>query len=481
MEGSMSVYLADEVAGVELGDKRLTDRLVKIVDSIGKHPNLSVLGAMGGRSEMEAAYRFFANPKVTPGKILATHVENTLRRIAPLPVCLLVQDTTDITLTRPNQQVLGAGPMSSNAKFGAYLHPLVAFVPEGELPLGVVWQKTWARTEIQTKISPKEKGEKRKAKPIEEKESIRWVEGLRAALQVAEQCPDTQCVLECDSEGDIYELLMEPRETSHGRPLELLIRGCQPRATTTKGKNLLVTAREAPCLHTASVNVSSRKALTKVDSRKRRVDRPARHATVEIRACKVTLRPPPRPDRKLPPISINVILVEEPNPPAGQVAIQWILLTTLPIDTPELVRLAVEYYTVRWGIEVYFKTLKSGCRVEERQFEYLDRELNALAVYMLIAWRILLLCRLGRECPDLDCEVMFETSEWQSVYTVVTKKDPPAVPPKLNEMIRMIATLGGYVDRPKTEPGTQTLWIGLQRMHDFAKCYDSFGPPSRKK
>lgn len=475
----MNVFLEDEVADAEFGDKRLSDRLIKIVKSAGDHPNLSIPAAMGGRSEMEAAYRFFANPNVTPEKILATHVENTRRRIADLLVCLLTQDTSSVVLTRPNQQVVGAGPMSSDAQVGAFLHLMLAFSPEGELPVGIPWQKIWARTEIQTETTHDEKNSKRKATPIEDKESIRWLEGLREALKVAEACPDTQCVLTCDSESDIYELLAEPRETSHGRPLELLIRACQDRATTTAGKNILETVRETDCLHTASVNVSSRKALTKVDDRKRRQDRPARLAAVEIRACSVILRPPYRPDRKLPETPINVILVEEPNPPEGQEAIQWILLTTLPIDTPEQVLKAVEYYTVRWGIEIYFRTLKSGCRVEERQFEYLDRELNALAVYMLVAWRIHLLCRLGRECPDMDCEVFFEPSEWKSVYTVVQKKDAPATPPKLNEMIRMIATLGGYVARPKTEPGTQTLWIGLQRMHDFAKCYDSFGPPSK--
>ena len=229
------------------------------------------------------------------------------------------------------------------------------------------------------------------------------------------------------------------------------------------------------------MNVSSRKAKTKVETRKRQMDRPARTAEVEVRSCKITLRPPNRFDRTLESVTVNVVLVEEAMPPEGQVPIQWMLITSLPIDTDEQVRDVVAYYCVRWGIEVYFKTLKTACRIEDRQFEFLDRELNALAVYMLVAWRVMLLCRLGRTCPDLDCEVLFETSEWQSVYMIVKKQTPPNKPPRLNEVIRMIASLGGYVPRSKTEPGTQTLWIGLQRMHDFANCYDSFGPPSRQK
>ena len=102
--------------------------------------------------------------------------------------------------------------------------------------------------------------------------------------------------------------------------------------------------------------------------------------------------------------------------------------------------------------------------------------MNCVAVYSIIAWRIMYLCRLGRECPDLDCEVVFEPSEWKAVYAIVKKKDPPSKPPRLNEMIRMIASLGGYVIRKSTEPGTQTLWIGLQRTYDLSTAWEAFGP-----
>lgn len=469
-----------EVAAANFGDKRLNKRLGLIIQRSEKHPNLSIPAAMPGRAEMEAAYRFFANENVTPEKIHAPHYAMTKQRIAEHPVCLLVQDTTELDLTRPNQQMEGVGPMSSNSQFGAFTHPLMAFAPDG-IPLGLVWQKTWARDVIATEITAQEKSKKRKETPIEEKESIRWIEGLRAAREVANECPQTKCVLVCDSESDIYELFAEPRTTDHDRSLDILVRGCQDRATSENDESMLDLVRATACRYRAVVNVSSRKAKTKVETRKRQMDRPARTTEVEVRCSKITLRPPYRHDRTLESVTVNVVLVEETNPPEGQVPIQWMLITTLPIETDDQVRDVVAHYCVRWGIEVYFKTLKSGCRVEDRQFEFLDRELNALAVFMLVAWRVMLLCRMGRTCPDLDCEVLFEASEWQSVYMIVKKKAPPSKPPRLNEVIRMIASLGGYVPRSKAEPGTQTLWIGLQRMHDFANCYDSFGPPSRLK
>ena len=473
----MEFALLDEVSGVHLGDKRLNRRLGRIAQALDSQPNLSIPAATAGRAEMEAAYRFFANENVTPDGILQTHYAKTIERSAQEKKVLLIQDTTELNLTRPNQQVKGAGPMSSVSQFGAFVHPLIAFSTVG-IPLGIVWHKSWVRTEIKTDLTAEQKTKINKATPIEDKESYRWLEAQQAALNVARQCPNTTCVLVADSEADIYELFCQSRDTGHEQPLELLIRACQERATTTKGESILDQARQTPCRYTATINVSSRKAKTKIENRKRQMDRPARVAEVEVRACQVTLRAPYRPDRKLPDIEVNVVLVEETSPPAGQIPIQWVLITTLPIQTDEQVREVVENYCERWGIEVYFKTLKSGCRIEERQFEFLDRELNCVAIYMLVAWRVLLFSRLGQECPDLNCEVIYEPSEWKAVYLIVKKTKPPEHPPTLNEMNRLVATLGGYVNRKNTAPGTQTLWIGIQRMHDMANCYDSFGPNS---
>lgn len=474
----MECSLAEEVAGVQLGDRRLTKRLSRIVDRLGAQPHASLPGALCSRSEMEAAYRFFANPKVTPAAILSAHAAQTRQRISPERDCLLVQDTTEVVLTRPTQQVHGAGPLSCDTQRGAFVHPLLAFSATG-VPLGIAWHTSWTRTEIKTELTPQEKRTQLRQTPIEDKESFRWIAGLREAVSVAEACPHTRCVLIGDSEADIYELFSEPRGTSHGRPLELLIRGCQDRATLDCGLSLLDHARAADCRYTATVQVSPRQALTGVETRKRRTARAARVATVEVRAATVALRPPPRPDRTLPSVALNIVLVAEVGVPSGEEPLEWLLVTTLPIETDEQIRLVVDYYCQRWGIEVFFKTLKSGCRIEDRQFEFLDRELNCIAVYMLVAWRVCFLCQLGRECPDLDCEVVFEPSEWKSVWTIVKHQTPPSTPPRLNQMIRLIASLGGYVDRSRTQPGTQTLWIGLQRMHDFAHCYDTFGPNSR--
>ncbi|MEQ1905038.1 MAG: IS4 family transposase [Pirellulaceae bacterium] len=473
----MEVSLELEFSGCNFGDERLTKRLTSIGTKFGERPSLSIPASLESRAEMEAAYRFFDNDEVTPERILSTHRERALKRIMQQKVCLLVQDTTELELTRPKQQVAGAGPLSADSRRGAYLHPLVAFTPE-RLNLGTVWQKSWARDAIDTTRTAKEKSKHLETVPIDDKESHRWIEGQREARRVAEMCSDTQCVLVCDSESDIYELLSEPRETSHGRPLEILIRACQDRATDIPQQKLLDTVRASEVIHTTTVEVSERTAKTKVDTSKRGASRIARSANLVIKACEVSLRPPERPDRTLPPVTLNVVLAEELNPPAGQPAVQWLLLTTLPIASLDEVLTIIDYYCCRWPIENFFKVLKSGCRVEERQFETLDRELNAIAVYLIAAWRIHLLVHLGREVPELDCNVLFEESEWMSICIVVDGKAPEKTP-TLNEFIRKVSSLGGYVNRKKTEPGYQTLWIGLQRMHDLATAYQAFGPGSK--
>lgn len=473
----MTATLGDEVCNADLGDLRLNKRLGKIVEQLGSSPTLGIPAATAHRGETEAAYRFFDNGNVTPQKILQPHIDATLERMTQCERVLLVQDTTAIDLTRPSQQVQGAGPLDSNARVGAFVHPLVAFDSNG-LPLGTVWQKVWAREEIETSMSRADKLRRRLKIPIEEKESLRWIEGLRAARDVAAACPTTTCICVSDSESDIYELFSEPRSNSpdgSAAEVHLLVRAGQTRSTETG--NWFDDVRATPCLCSNSISVSARTAKIAVTKHNREQSRDARVAHIEVRATSVTLCPPPRFDRKLPSIRVNLVLVEEPQPPTGCDPIQWLLVTTLPIDTLDDVQGIVEAYCLRWQIEIFFRTLKSGCRVEKRLFENLSRMLNCLAVYSIIAWRVMYLCRLGRECPDLDCEIVFLPSEWKSVYAVTHPGKPlPAVPPRLNEMICMVASLGGYIRRRSSEPGPQTLWTGLQKLHCFSLAWQTFGP-----
>lgn len=466
-------WVKEEVELADLGDERLDARLQLLLSALGSRPNLSIPAACGGRAEMEAAYRFFDNEKVTFDKVLQPHIDRTLLRLAEQKIALLVQDTSEIDLTRPEQEVVGVGDLDGSRR-GFLLHEMQAFTPE-RIPLGTVWAEILNRTDGVSHAAAAVKDYEKKHTPIEEKESLRWLTGLRQARAVAEQLPEVQCVCIADSEADIYEVFAERRGPAHW-----LVRACQDRALEIgSGAHVREQVLTTPVLYTVELLIRGRKAKTAVEKRGRRQNRDSRNATVEVRAATVTLRPPWRFDRELSAITVNVVLVREPNPPEGEPPVEWILVTTLPIETLEQVRTIVEYYCVRWCIELLFRTLKSGCRIEQRRFEHVDRVLPCLGLYLIVAWRTLFVCRMGRDCPDLDCEAIFEPSEWKAVWVAVHHQEPPKKIPTLAKMIHLIASLGGYVERPKSEPGTQTLWIGLQRMYDLAWAWDSFGPGAK--
>ena len=407
----MSVSLKDEVQGAALGDQRLTKRLGKVIEELGAKPTMSVPAATFGRAEMEAAYRFFDNDKVSPEKILEPHIEATRERIAQAEVALLVQDTTDIDLTRPNQQVRGTGPLEYDTRHGVFFHPLLAFNRHG-LPLGIAWQKSWARNKIKKKRTKQQRDEWHRKTPIEGKESFRWIEGMRAAREVADACPQTTCVCIADSDADVYELFCQARSTSRGES-HFLVRACQNRITCDPQANLLDATRATPCLFQFSVNVSARTAKLVTETRKRKAARAARLAEVEVRATTVTVRPPYRRGRKLPIVTLNVVLAEEMNPPGGATPVQWLLVTTLPIDNVEQVQQIVSYYSIRWQIEIFFRTLKSGCRIEDRQFETLERILNCLAVYSIIAWKVMYLITTGARVPRAQLRIDLRTERME--------------------------------------------------------------------
>ena len=478
----LAPWVTDEVKAAKLGDKRLNARFGRVLSQLGARPTAAIPAACGGRAEMVAAYRFCENESTSFDAVLQSHVDATRERMAAQPVVLLAQDTSEIDVTRPQQQVAGAGPLDGNSRRGALLHLMHAFTPDGT-PQGTVLGSAWMRGEepVCRALSRAE----RAAIPIEEKESHRWVTTLQQAREEAQRCPATQVICLADSEADIYELLVEAaREPQH---VGWIVRACQNRALHRKNAqnsgetHVREQVLAQPVLFEKTIHVRGRKAKVACETRGRRQPRQSREAVVVVRAARMTLRPPWRPDRKLPPVTVNVVLVSEVNPPPGDEPVEWLLLTSLPIDNIEQVRQVIQYYCVRWMIEIFFRVLKSGCRVEERLFEYMDRLLTCLAVYVIVAWRTLYVCRLGRSCPETSCEAVFEPAEWKSVWKVVHRKDPPDQPPALGIFIRLVAQLGGYVNRKRADPpGPQTLWIGLQRMHDFATCWLLFGPDAQR-
>ena len=304
--GEIAPWVKEEMATAQLEDRRLNERLSKLLSDLGERPAASIPAACGGHKEMTAAYRFFDNPNVGPSKILEPHQAATRVRMAAQLVVLLIQDTTEANMTRPHQQVAGAGPLDGGARRGAFMHAMEAFTPDGT-PLGAVGVEFWTRQDQAQERSIQEKTRQRKNRPIEQKESFRWLQGLRTAREIAQELPQTQFVCIADSDADIYDLFAEPRGQ---RPVDWLIRAYRNRSVEAQADATESRLRERvlaePVLFTQQITVRERVPKTSCETRKRRVARKRRTAEVQVRAASVTLHSP---KRSLPAVTLNVVLV----------------------------------------------------------------------------------------------------------------------------------------------------------------------------
>ena len=454
---------------------RLKKRLQILLESMSNKPSLKFPAGCNGSAEVKAAYRFLDNEHVTASSVLTPHHDATIERIRAQTVVLIPQDTTELDVTRPHEVMVGSGPLNESSRVGFHDHVSLALTPE-HLALGTVDAQIWARDPVEFEKDADQKRAERRAKSIEDKESVRWLEGYRAACQVAHAAPETHIVSLADSEGDIYELIWEGQAIAGDRTASFIIRACQNRALVATDENpfpephhlLREQVLSTPVRAERALEIRGRDPQSK-DDRKRKQPRAARTAVVVIRAARVKLRGPSRPGGKLEDVEVNVVLVTEPNPPPGAEPIEWILLTDLSIDIVEDILRIIDYYACRWQIEIYFRILKSGCKVEESQLDTAERFEPYLALNMIVAWRIMHVMMLGRDCPDLPCDIAFDDDEWQSVYATVKKEIPPSQPPPMKTMVGLIASLGGWLGRKGDgPPGPKAMWVGMQRMTDLA-------------
>ncbi len=460
----MITEIGNELDTVDLGDKRLNSRGKRLLDKLFADPAASINSACQGWAETQAAYRFFDNNAVQQKKILAPHQEATRARIAEHSAVLIAQDTTELDFS--DHPPTGAGPLNSEKQRGFLDHSQIAFTPNG-LCLGVVNVKIWARSDEGFGTA-----KQRQYDPLETKEKYRWLEGYRYACELQQQVPETQIVSVADCECDIYELFVEVDKQGEAA-VDYVIRGgktrCLPELDPESGpstyRKLQQKMNEAPLITVRQLD------LPRTPKRK------AREVTLEVRAKRVRLKPPYRKHTTLPEVEINVVLVREINPPSDDEAVEWLLITTLPISTAEEVLLVVDYYTGRWPIEVFFRVYKTGCQVEQIQLETSARLLPCLMLYKIIAWRVLYLTMLGRHCPELPCDVLFTADEWKPVWKITSKEPIPEIAPSLSTFLLLLAQLGGHNGRAKDgPPGPQSIWVGIRRMTDFAMAWRAFGP-----
>ena len=479
-------WVAEEYDSLDLGDARLNCRAQKFVSQAAGIGDTNPDRCLKPGS-LKALYRMADNPKVNAQELFSAHNRASIRRCSEQSLVYVVQDTTEVDLTKPQTEVQGAGPLSSGKRRGFFFHPSYALSESG-LPLGQVDQIVWARDLKSLDVPAKERSTKQRRACFEEKESSRWLEILQNNEQLARSLPDTRFISIADSEADICELFCQCDEFPDN--FDLIIRGGRQHtivsATDTAVGQPLADAstvddalKLAKARFTKEVSVGPRSAPTTPDDKKkiRKQARSARDTVLTIGTLTATLAGPRRyGGGTLPDSTINVVELIEECPPEGEPPIRWVLYTTLPITTEEEVLAVVDGYCHRWSVELYFMTLKSGLKIEDMKYQTLPRYWNAFAMLLVVAWRVEYLKKAARTDPDAPCSKYFPAEQWKAIMMFQTEKPVNEnQPPTIQEFMKTIAMLGGYINKKSQgPPGSKTIWRGMSRFETIVQAFETF-------
>lgn len=441
----MSYWVDHEVAGARMKDRRLKGRLSQVLSQLSREPERSVPGACKQWGDVLGAYRFFDNDRVEVADILSGHKAATLARMADQQVILVAQDTSFLNFEQL-QAKEDFGTVKKTVRDEHLLHVNVAFTGQ-RVNLGVLSAQLWQR-----------RGEgiakTRRQRPTRDKESQRWLDGYAVACEVQEKYPQKLVISVADREGDIHEWYELAEHTEQVSCASYIVRAKQERRIEIEDDEygyLWEWMAAQPVLGSYEIEVSAKGGQS------------ARRARVRVRAGEVTLSG--RLGGAMRPVTLHAVFATEENAPEGIAPIRWMLLTNIPADGLENARAIIEWYRCRWEIEIFFRVIKNACRIEALRLQTAPRLYNAIAVYLIIAWRLHMLTMLARERPDIACSEVLSAQEWQTIYIMHKRKPPPKKPPSLREATRMLASLGGFLGRKGDgEPGTKTIWIGYTNL-----------------
>lgn len=438
-----------EFAGARLGDKRRSERLIRVAEALARDPRLTFPEAMGDPSQLEGLYRFFGNAGVTLDRVLEPHLGRTRERVACSADVLVVHDTTAFKFNGDRE---GLGRLRLNAAKGFFLHASLAVTPARE-PLGLLGVETWTRTQPPR---PKSNGKARNVREIRrdpERESLRWARAVERCE--SELGTERRLVHVMDREGDNFDLYaaMQARES------RFVIRAAHDRRVVGEACRLRAELDGARWVLKRNVAVARRNAEPL--QAKHHPARGEREAKLEISARQVELLRPSHHAIGAPEtLLINVVLVAEKRPPRGEPPIEWMLFTTEPIDTEKQVAAVVDAYRARWIIEELFKALKSGCNFEKRQLESFAALRVALGVFLPISVQLLAVRSLARTKPNERSTAL--PKELVKVLRSVVRK--PLEPQPTNQQICLaIASLGGHLPS-NGAPGWLVLGRGYNRL-----------------
>jgi Domain of unknown function (DUF4338)/Transposase Tn5 dimerisation domain/Transposase DNA-binding len=467
-------WAQNEFGGAQIGHQVLSERLVTSARIWATKPGEAFCAAAeGDQAAIKGHYRMIERQddrpdvsKMTMPAILAPHRDRTLQRMRAQQRVLCIQDGTDLNYSSLAQcEGLGViGTNQTGAKSpGLHLHSTFVVDTDG-LPLGILAAQC-------TAPQPKsDTGEPAARVPIEDKKTYAWIVALRECIALAGQLPHTRLTCVMDREADFFELFDAQRATN---AVDLLVRAKHDRCTTGEA-NLFALVRQSGVQTELSLLVPRQSERPKKSKQAARPKIAQRKATVALRYQKVELYPPAG-HRAKRPLTLWVIHARETTTPDDAEPLEWFLLTTIAIKDPEQAAECLRWYCLRWRIEDWHRVLKSGCQIEELQHETADRLRRAIAIKLVIAWRIMLMTLLGRSCPDLPAEVLFSDIEIEVLRAFAKKKRFKGRynPTRLGDAVRLVAHLGGYIGRAKDPPpGHQVMWRGYADLQLLCEGYE---------
>jgi hypothetical protein len=441
--------IGEEFGEAKLGDVRRTGRLQAVARAVESSPDAGFPKMVESSGELEAIYRFLGNDEVSADAILAPHIESTMRRARQAPLCLMVHDTTAFEFNGAGREGLG---LTNGKRQGFYAHFALAILPGKErIPLGVCGLE---RTSRQVRKATVRKPHSHYTAKDPTRESLRW---LRMLEDIETRRDGFECIHVMDREADMFDLMALALRLS----ARFVIRGDKERALANESgfvQDLLATTTPR-AYREAEVSARTPKRRELIAPR-RGVARKQRTAKLAVGSHSVELRRPwvsRAPERS---IKINVVYVWEPKPPKGEDAIDWVLFTTEPVDTPEQLDEIVTHYQSRWVIEEFFKALKTGCAFEKRQLESFHALSNALAVSSVVAWRMLLARAVCRAHPNAKANSVLSTTQLRLLQH---RLKLPKLPPSARDALFAVARLGGHL-KQNGDPGWLTLGRGFEKL-----------------
>jgi len=457
-------WVGQETAACQFGDKRLDNRFVRLVDDLWRSVGQPIPYACQDWANTKAAYRFLSNDRVTEADILSGHFESACNRVTSTvsadknsPI-LILHDTTEFTYKREPFDLVGVTNVikSSQKKYsgrsiytvgGIFMHSSLAVTSEG-LPLGLSAVKFWTRDKFKgTRALAKKINPTRM--PIESKESYCWLENIRQTTDLFP--PSASCVHIGDRGSDIYELYcLAQQQNTH-----FLIRTCVDRLAGDGGHTVSREMQDTPVKGYHSVSLRDKVGnISKIK--------------LALKYREIHLLPPIGKQKQYPALTVTVLHATEVNPPKGREPVQWKLITDLPVQTLEQAIEKLDWYAMRWKIELFHKILKSGCRAEDSKLRTAQRLSNIIAIFCIIGWRIFWMTMLNRSSEKQSPQLAFTENELKILGQMIRKKDDHERSLNLSDYLSQIAKLGGYLARSSDPPpGNMVMWRTLSRLSDI--------------